>query len=171
MSAVDAIEAAEFEPGEFDEPARAPGTHLRLVPVQHPVAGPHGAGLDLAGRVISPGRRQPVGVATGQPASAPLRLTRRGRMVASVLAVVLATLAITVISMVAAGAQAANHGRAGAGYLGMPQIVVRPGQTLWSIAARAEPAVDPRDVVAQIMTANSMTSSVLQAGRLLWVPK
>jgi len=71
----------------------------------------------------------------------------------------------------AGGAQAANHGRPGAGYQGMRQIVVRPGQTLWTIATQAEPSVDPRLVISQIMTTNSMTSPAVQAGELLWVPK
>jgi Tfp pilus assembly protein FimV len=53
----------------------------------------------------------------------------------------------------------------------MHQIVVRPGQTLWSIASAAEPAADPRDVVQQIMTANAMTGTTITAGQLLWVPR
>jgi hypothetical protein len=104
-------------------------------------------------------------------APSPVRLTRRGRLVLGALVVVVATVAITLVSMAVSGAQASSHGRAGAGYQGMHQIVVRPGESLWSIAERAEPAADPRLVVAQIMTANSMTSSALQAGELLWVPK
>jgi Tfp pilus assembly protein FimV len=92
--------------------------------------------------------------------------------VVTAVAIFVATVVITVIGMAApGGAQAANHGRPGAGYGGMHQIVVRPGQTLWSIAARAEPSADPRLVISQIMTANSMTSDVVEAGELLWVPK
>jgi LysM domain len=79
---------------------------------------------------------------------------------------------ISVIAMaVAGGAQASNHGRDGAGYSGMHQIVVRPGETLWTIATAAEPSADPRLVISQIMTVNSLTSTVVQAGELLWVPK
>jgi hypothetical protein len=102
----------------------------------------------------------------------PLRLTRRGRAVVAVVAVVLAAVVITIIAMAApGGAQAANHGRAGAGYQGMRQIVVQPGQTLWSIASKAEPVADPRLVIDQIMTVNAMTSAVIQVGQLLWVPR
>jgi hypothetical protein len=102
----------------------------------------------------------------------PLRLTRRGRLVVGVFAVVLATVALSIAAMAAAGrAQASNHGRDGAGYQGMHQIVVEPGETLWTIASRAEPTADPRQVISEIMTANSMTSTVVQAGELLWVPK
>jgi LysM domain len=104
--------------------------------------------------------------------AAPLRLTRRGRVVVAVFAVVLATVIISVIAMaVAGGAQASNHGRDGAGYAGMRQIVVRPGETLWTIATAAEPSADPRLVISQIMTVNSLTSTVVEAGELLWVPK
>ena len=86
-------------------------------------------------------------------------------------AVMLATVALTIVSMSLSGAQAANHGRAGAGYQGMRQIVVQPGQTLWSIATQAEPSSDPRQVIAEIMSANSLTGSNLRAGQLLWVPR
>jgi Tfp pilus assembly protein FimV len=85
--------------------------------------------------------------------------------------VVLATVALTIGSMSLSGAQAANHGRPAAGYQGMRQIVVQPGQTLWSIAAQAEPSADPRQVIAEIMTANSLAGSNLEAGQLLWVPR
>ena len=78
-----------------------------------------------------------------------------------ILAAVLATAAITVASMALSGAQAANHGRPGGGYAGMHQIVVQPGQTLWSIASRAEPSADPRQVIQEIMTANSMTGQTV----------
>jgi hypothetical protein len=104
--------------------------------------------------------------------SAPLRLTRRGRLVVGVFAVLLATVALSVIATAAAGrAQASNHGRDGAGYQGMHQIVVQPGETLWTIASQAEPSADPRQVIAEIMTVNSMSSTVVQAGELLWVPR
>jgi hypothetical protein len=104
--------------------------------------------------------------------AAPLRLTRRGQVVIAVLAVVLAAVVITIVAMAApGGAQAANHGHAGAGYQGMRQIVVRSGQTLWSIAAKVEPSADPRLVISQIMTVNAMTSPVIKAGELLWVPR
>jgi hypothetical protein len=113
------------------------------------------------GPLAQPGRRE----------AAPLRLTRRGRLVVGALAVLLATAALTVIATAAAGrAQASNHGRDGAGYQGMHQMVVRPGETLWTIASQAEPSADPRQVIAEIMTVNSMTSTVVQAGELLWVP-
>jgi len=82
------------------------------------------------------------------------------------------TVAALLISLLASGgAQATNHGRARAGYQGMREIVVRPGQTLWSIASAAEPSADTRMVVQEIMTANTLTSGDIRAGQLLWVPR
>jgi nucleoid-associated protein YgaU len=85
---------------------------------------------------------------------------------------VLATAFIAVVGLaVGGGAQAANHGRNGAGYQGMHQIVVQPGDTLWSIASRAEPSQDPRLVITEIQSANSLSTDEVRAGQVLWVPK
>lgn len=102
----------------------------------------------------------------------PIRLTRRGRAVVVALVVTGLTIAVLLASVLASGgAQATNHGQAGAGYQGMHQIVVQPGQTLWSLASAAEPAADTRIVVQQIMTANKLTGPTISAGQLLWVPR
>ncbi|HXW44500.1 MAG TPA: LysM peptidoglycan-binding domain-containing protein [Streptosporangiaceae bacterium] len=187
MSALSAIEAALVAetPAEdsLSESARRAAQRRRLQVVTG-AAGPAQPPLSRSIRASQGGRAGGLGAASGgaasggapagrtQPAQAPLRLTRRGRVVASALGVVLAAVALTIISMAApGGAQAANHGRPGAGYQGMRQIVVRPGQTLWSIATTAEPSADPRLVIARIMAANSMTSTAVQAGEELWVPR
>jgi LysM domain len=80
----------------------------------------------------------------------------------------IATLLITLL--VSGGAQATNHGSPRGGYQGMHQVVVRPGQTLWSIAAAAEPGSDPRAVIQEIMSANALAAPAISAGQLLWVP-
>jgi hypothetical protein len=69
------------------------------------------------------------------------------------------------------GAQATNHGRPGGGYQGMHQIVVEPGDSLFSIASAAEPTSDPRNVIAQIMSVNDLTNTNLSVGEELWVPR
>jgi LysM domain len=58
----------------------------------------------------------------------------------------------------------------GSPYHGMTQVVVRPGQTLWSIAAAAEPSGNLWGVVQQIINVNALSSANVQAGQLLWVP-
>jgi LysM repeat protein len=53
----------------------------------------------------------------------------------------------------------------------MTQIVVQPGQTLWSLASATEPAADTQVVVQQIIDANALGGTSLRAGQLLWVPR
>jgi LysM domain len=127
-------------------------------------SGPRAAAAGVRGTVLTrrPARTSP----------APVRLTRRGRAVVACLLVTGLTVGALLISLLASGgAQATNHGPARAGYQGMRQVVVRPGQTLWSIASAAEPSADTREVVQEIMTANALTSGGISAGQLLWVPR
>jgi hypothetical protein len=99
----------------------------------------------------------------------PLRLTRRGRIVIAVAAALL----VTVISLLAAGvAQATSHRPAPrAARQDLLQVVVRPGQTLWSVAESADPDQDTRVIVQQIIDLNSLNSATVPAGRQLWVPR
>jgi Tfp pilus assembly protein FimV len=83
---------------------------------------------------------------------------------------VFSTAVLLLTALVSGRAQATNHGEPRAGYQGMHEIVVRPGQTLWSIAAAAEPAADPRSVVQEIMAANALAGPGITAGQLLWIP-
>ena len=48
--------------------------------------------------------------------------------------------------------------------------VVRPGDTLWSIARRSSPAVDPRLVVDAIASANQVDPGALVPGQELSIP-
>jgi nucleoid-associated protein YgaU len=103
----------------------------------------------------------------------PLRLTRRGRRLVAGLVIGVIIVAVTVLWMSVAGSvQASSHGSAaGSPYRGMTQVVVRPGQTLWSIAAAAEPSGNLWSVVQQITNVNALSSANVQAGQLLWVPR
>jgi nucleoid-associated protein YgaU len=104
---------------------------------------------------------------------AAIRLTRRGRLVVAGFAMLVVIVAATVLWMTAAGSvQASSRGGApGSPYQGMTQVVVRPGQTLWSIAAAAEPAASSWAVVQQITEVNALNGATIHAGQLLWVPK
>jgi hypothetical protein len=101
-----------------------------------------------------------------------VRLTRRGRLVVWALAALAVAAVLTPVWLLAAtGAQAANHGLSpAAAHAGLRQVVVRPGQTLWSIAMAAEPTADPRVVTQEIMQVNTLSSQVLVPGESLWVP-
>lgn len=102
-----------------------------------------------------------------------MRLTRRGRIVVMMLLAGLVLLVAGLLAaLLAAGAQAASGGTPAAVLKhSMARIVVRPGETLWSIAVRAEPAADPRVVVQQIMDINALPGTTVQAGEQLWVPR
>ena len=172
MSALRAIEAPVLTgtvmPSAADAGELRHQQRLRLVAA--PVPGRPRAGTSGAGhpRSSSAGVRQS-GVSAGPT---PLRLTRRGRVVVAALAIVGATVIVLLVSLLASGgAQASNHGQPGAVYQGMHQIVVHPGQTLWSLASAAEPTADPRSVVQQIMSVNALSGTDIQAGQLLWVPR
>src|SRR5262245_52494374 len=197
MSAVSAAEAAVLDQAAGAAPGTAgsvaTGRRLRLVrqtaaPVEScddvgTSGGPEPRSSSIgtvplarpAAEVLTPSAVIPPRPVRARPqigSPPPVRLTARGRVVVTVLAVaVIAALALVVALAAAGGAQAASHGQPAAGYQGMHQIVVRPGQTLWSIASTGEPGADPRDVVQQIMTANAMTGATITAGQLLWVPR
>jgi hypothetical protein len=106
--------------------------------------------------------------ARSQPASVPLRLTRRGRIVATVAAALL----LAALSLViAASAQATNHPAPRTSQQGLAQVIVRPGQSLWSVAENADPGADTRVVIQQIIELNGLTGDVVFAGQRLWVPR
>ena len=88
-------------------------------------------------------------------------------------AVLAALVAAAAIWIGTAGSVQASSGHAASGspYQGMTQIVVPPGQTLWSVAAAAEPSGDSWDVVQQIMNVNALNGPEIHAGELLWIPK
>jgi LysM domain-containing protein len=102
-----------------------------------------------------------------------VRLTRRGRrVIAGFVAAVALAVAAALWLAAATGAQAANHGVAPSAIdKSMTAVIVKPGQTLWSIALRAEPAADPRLVIGQIVEFNALGSDVVVPGERLWVPK
>lgn len=136
-------------------------------------AQPGGARRQLAAERSSGSLRQSgAGTPVRSIPAGPIRLTRRGRAVAVVgVVTVVVAIALVLLLVIARGAQATSNGRPGAGYQGMHQIVVQPGQTLWAIAQTAEPAANTAAVIQEIMIANAMTGTTLTAGQLLWVPR
>lgn len=93
-----------------------------------------------------------------------LRLTRRGRVVLVLLAMIL------VAPMATWGATAV------ASSPGEPTEVrvhaVQPGETLWGFAEEvAEPGEDVRHAVARLQDLNEMSSGTVRVGELLLLPK
>lgn len=97
-------------------------------------------------------------------ATAPaMHLTRRGRVVMTLIG-----LALAAVPFVLTGGATAQ------GPAAAPQVerhVVLPGQTLWQIAAGiAEPGQDVRDVVLGLIDLNDLPGSGLAAGQTILVP-
>ena len=93
-----------------------------------------------------------------------LRMTKRGR---GVLLSVLATplvIAALVFGINAGGATATNSSTP------LTRVTVVGGETLWSLARQVAPNADPRDVVADIMSVNRMSSADIQPGEQLAIP-
>lgn len=100
-----------------------------------------------------------------RPAAGPVRLTRRGRLVVLVAALLVA-FAIGVF-VTAAGSVATQEA-------GTPEptriLQVSSGDTLWEISAELAEDGDVRGMMARIEQLNALDSAVLQTGQRLVVP-
>ena len=126
---------------------------------------------DVRHAALTPRRDTPA-ARSGRPRDtpvAPLRLTRRGRVVVALAAALL----VTMVSLLLAGvAQATNDGPSPrAARENLVQVIVRPGQSLWSVAESADPDQDTRAVIQQIIDLNSLNGETVFAGQQLWVPR
>ena len=115
-------------------------------------------------RVAAPGHSiAPIASAASTAAAHPtIRLTRRGR---AVLAVVVLIFAAALVAVLASNVQAAapsSPPRA---------IVVHPGDTLWSIAARVHPRGSLTDTMLAIERLNHMSDGTVYVGQQLLVPR
>ena len=125
--------------------------HLRVVPSQ-----PHrrGGSERLVQALLAPG-----------PGEAPLRLTRRGRLMLRGL-VALAALLVTAVAVLALARPALAADPPGRAAV----HVVQPGQSLWEVARSVAPTADPRDTVLRIIELNGLPSSSVLPGQELVVP-
>lgn len=142
-----------------------PASHVPVAPARPPAT-------DRGRPSRAPGRRPklgPVGAthrtraATPRPASAPVRLTRRG-VVASWL-VAAASIAIAFFGL-AQGLQPSAPSM-----VGTQSVVIQPGQTLWEVAKAVNPGVDPRVTVTAMRGENALVGAVLVPGSAVTVPK
>jgi len=100
---------------------------------------------------------------TARPGRPVLRLTRRGRVLVLLL---LATLVLVAFSLGRTSA-AAGHDAT----VARPTTVVQPGETLWTIARRVAPTVDPRATVQRLTELNDLGSGPIMAGQRLVLPR
>jgi hypothetical protein len=96
--------------------------------------------------------------------SSAVRLTRRGRVL----------LVLTVMTLLVLAGFTLGHGSSLAASRAHPQphhsVVVEPGETLWAVAVRTAPHVDPRLVVADIESLNHLRSATVEPGQQLLIP-
>jgi LysM repeat protein len=100
--------------------------------------------------------------------SSNLRLTPRGHLLARL--AVIASLSILLLSAYSAlsGATAgAEENSLPSSYL---KVSVKPGDTLWSIAAEIDPSGDRRELVDELMRINNMKSPRLESGEKIYLP-
>jgi nucleoid-associated protein YgaU len=99
------------------------------------------------------------------PPRVPLRLTARGRRLLGVLAVAGGVgLASVAGSVLGGGDPGALH------LAGQSSVVVRPGDTLWSLATSVAGDDDVRLVVERIRQVNRLHGSALTPGQVLVLP-
>src|SRR5262249_48268634 len=96
------------------------------------------------------------------PQVAPVRLTRRGRIV---VLVALLTLAVGLVALVGAPGQAANPADPA------PTTVVAPGDTLWSVAERCVPGRDRFRAIDEIRRLNGIRDYTIHPGQRLILPR
>lgn len=97
----------------------------------------------------------------------PVRLTRRGRICARALAGVLVTAVILLGEGVRSGAMDVDPAIGSGLAAGPSVVVVEEGDTLWGIAVRVAPKVDPREAVDILMERNDLSSPLLRVGQRL----
>ncbi|MGW9628695.1 LysM peptidoglycan-binding domain-containing protein [Microbacterium sp. NPDC055521] len=107
-----------------------------------------------------------VTAAARRSVSTRLRLTARGRRLLAALAAapVIAGIAVSLL----AGGSAVASGESEP--VAFETVTVLPGDTLWSIAAEAAPASDPRDVIDDIKRLNDLTTGMIQVGTSIAIP-
>lgn len=116
---------------------------------------------DASMRTVRPGQPVPADV------SAPLRLTRRGRLVVT-LAMLMVSAVVGLLGSVAWSALASDSAAAGSSE--GQEYVVTAGDTLWSIAAAHAGGGDVRATMYAIKQGNDLASSAVVPGQVLVLP-
>jgi nucleoid-associated protein YgaU len=111
------------------------------------------------------GRRRPTASPQGRrPSRRGLRLTRRARLLATVLTLALGVAIGSWLGPLLAG------GDGDLRLAGAQSVVVQPGDTLWSIADGVAGTADVRGVVDRIQELNGLHTTVLIPGQVLELP-
>jgi hypothetical protein len=95
-----------------------------------------------------------------------LRLTSRGRAVLGTLAAIPVIAIALLVGPNVLGAQATDAPIVNS----FQYVSIAPGQSLWQLAEQVAPQADPREVVADILTLNNLSSGDVQPGQKLAIP-
>lgn len=105
-----------------------------------------------------------------------LHLTRRGRVVFTSLAALPLVGLVLVVALnggMAAAEGASVQPGSASSVLETAQfeyVTIQPGQSLWQLAVSLAPTSDPRDVIAEIVSLNRLSSDGVQSGQRLALP-
>jgi LysM repeat protein len=102
--------------------------------------------------------------ALSRPTQAPVRLTRRGRVVVVIAALTLLLLSAFFLGSVAVGSETSGHAEP------TEIVMVGTGDTLWGIASGINTDGDVRSTMRKIESLNALDSVALSAGQKLRVP-
>ena len=97
-----------------------------------------------------------------------LRLTRRGRTVFTTMAA--APLVVLALVMAVNGGVASASNAAASGAAAFEYVTISAGESLWDVAETFAPSADPRDVIADIVTLNQLSSDDVEPGQRLALP-
>lgn len=105
---------------------------------------------------------------TARPAGAKtrLRLTPRGRVVFTALFALPLVIGALMFALNGGGAAASGEQT----HVSFQHVTVQPGDSLWSVAQRVAPNDDPRDVIANIVSLNGLSTAVVSPGQQLAIP-
>jgi LysM repeat protein len=107
----------------------------------------------------------------GRPRPAPLRITKRGRAVVTLLAAIPLVAGALVFAVNGGMATATQTGSSATFEAAtFDYVTVASGQSLWQLAAALAPSADPRDVVSDIVHLNQLDGADVQPGQRLAIP-
>lgn len=95
-----------------------------------------------------------------------LRITRRGRTVLTLLIAIPLAIGAAITGIGAIGAAAGTQGSTAT----FQHVTVELGESLWQVAQSVAPNADPRDVIANILSLNDLSSGDVQPGQSLAIP-
>src|SRR5215510_541993 len=151
------------------QPQRARAQTTRSQPVEPRMAAPRTGGPQPARR--QRGLPEMARNGAAQPGMARPRAGRLGRPQPARPGVARPETALAWLAGTARADAARSGSSASAVYHSLRSVVVRPGESLWAVATRADPAADPRSVIQEIIDLNALNGTSVQPGQRLWLPR